>query len=261
MRIFAIADAFANGFTVDQIHDITKIDKWFIYRLKYIFDLGEKAKKFNNVQEITDDMMRELKRAGFSDFQIAKIVYKHTAVDITADMLKVREHRKALGITPFVKQIDTLAAEYPAQTNYLYITYHGTEHDIDFYDDKQSVIVLGSGAYRIGSSVEFDWCGVNAINTIRKRGFRAIMINYNPETVSTDYDTCDRLILTNFHTSASSTSTTSNSLTAWLLAPACRFPTTSRCVFTKPMSPSSAHRRSTSTRRKTATNFPNSATV
>ncbi len=193
MRIFAIADAFANGFTVDKIHEITKIDKWFLYRLKYIFDLGEKAKQYSNVQEITDDFMRELKRAGFSDFQIAKIVYKHTAVDITADMLKVREHRKALGITPFVKQIDTLAAEYPAQTNYLYVTYHGSEHDIKFHDDKQSVIVLGSGAYRIGSSVEFDWCGVNAINTIRKRGFRSIMINYNPETVSTDYDTCDRL--------------------------------------------------------------------
>ena len=156
MRIFAIADAFANGFSVEQIHDLTKIDKWFIHRLKYIFELGEKAKQYSTVQEITDDFMRELKRAGFSDFQIAKIVYKHTAVDITADMMKVREHRKALGITPFVKQIDTLAAEYPAQTNYLYITYHGSEHDIDFYDDNQSVIVLGSGAYRIGSSVEFD---------------------------------------------------------------------------------------------------------
>ena len=156
MRIFAIADAFANGFSVDKIHDLTKIDKWFIHRLKYIFELGEKAKQYSTVQEITDDFMRELKRAGFSDFQIAKIVYKHTAVDITADMMKVREHRKALGITPFVKQIDTLAAEYPAQTNYLYITYHGSEHDIDFYDDNQSVIVLGSGAYRIGSSVEFD---------------------------------------------------------------------------------------------------------
>ena len=193
MRIFAIADAFANGFSVDKIHDLSKIDKWFINKLKHIYDLGEEAKQYNNVQEIPDAFMKELKLNGFSDFQIAKIVYKHTSVDITADMMKVREHRKALGITPFVKQIDTLAAEYPAQTNYLYITYHGTEHDIEFHDDKQSVIVLGSGAYRIGSSVEFDWCGVNAINTIRKRGFRSIMINYNPETVSTDYDTCDRL--------------------------------------------------------------------
>ena len=193
MRIFAIADAFANGFTVDKIHDLTKIDKWFLYRLKYIYDTGEKLKTFSKIDEIPNDFMWEVKRAGFSDFQIAKLVYKHQKTLITEDMMVVRNYRKDRKITPFVKQIDTLAAEYPAQTNYLYVTYHGSEHDIEFYDDKQSVIVLGSGAYRIGSSVEFDWCGVNAINTIRKRGFRSVMINYNPETVSTDYDTCDRL--------------------------------------------------------------------
>lgn len=193
MRIFAIADAFANGFSVDKIHDLTKIDKWFICKLKHIFDLGEELKKFNKIEELSDEFLLEVKKAGFSDFQLAKLVYKHTKVDITSDMMLVRDYRKKRGITPFVKQIDTLAAEYPAQTNYLYVTYNGSEHDIDFYDDKKSVIVLGSGAYRIGSSVEFDWCGVNAINTIRKRGYRSIMINYNPETVSTDYDTCDRL--------------------------------------------------------------------
>lgn len=192
-RIFAIATAFANGYTVDQIHDLTKIDRWFLQKLQNIHLLKEDLKTKSSLEEVSDKLMLEVKQAGFSDFQVARLVMECSNKEMNDGILKVRDFRKAKNITPVVKQIDTLAGEYPAQTNYLYLTYHGQEHDVEFKNDDKSVVVLGSGAYRIGSSVEFDWCSVNAINTIRKEGYRAIMINYNPETVSTDYDTCDRL--------------------------------------------------------------------
>ncbi len=193
MRIFVISKAFDQGYTVDRIYDLTKIDKWFLYKLKNIHDLKGELCKYNNIDELPTDLLLEAKRQGYSDFQVARYVCKGDDRSIEDTLLLVRNHRKKLGITPYVKQIDTLAAEYPAQTNYLYLTYHGMEHDIEFERDGRSVVVLGSGAYRIGSSVEFDWCSVNAIGTIRKEGYRSIMINYNPETVSTDYDTCDKL--------------------------------------------------------------------
>ncbi len=193
-RIFVISKAMHKGYTVDQIHELTKIDKWFLQKLKHIIDIDEKLKKFTSVNVLGIDILREAKVYGFTDFQIARAVHlddeiknKHKA------MLVVRNLRKSYGILPVVKQIDTLAAEYPAQTNYLYFTYLGVKSDINYENDHKSVIVLGSGAYRIGSSVEFDWCGVQALNTIRKAGYRSVMINYNPETVSTDYDMCDRL--------------------------------------------------------------------
>jgi len=189
-RIFVIAEAFRRKLTVDRIHNLTKIDKWFLYKLKNIFELSEKLKAGNSVEMISDDLFLDLKKAGFSDFQIAKFL--NDTEDVTDYSLKVRTERISRGIKPFVKQIDTLAAEYPAKTNYLYLTYHGSEHDVDFEKDNK-IIVLGSGAYCIGSSVEFDWCSVNALNTIRSNGYKGIMINYNPETVSTDYDVCDRL--------------------------------------------------------------------
>ncbi len=192
-RIFAIAAAFDKGYTIDQIYEKTKIDRWFLQKLYNIFDLKEELVKANSLSELKDDLLMDSKKAGFSDFQIARLVLNAEGREINGKLLEVREHRKARNIIPYVKQIDTLAGEYPAQTNYLYLTYNGSEHDIDFPQDQKSVIVLGSGAYRIGSSVEFDWCSVNAISTIRKEGYRAVMINYNPETVSTDYDTCDRL--------------------------------------------------------------------
>ena len=193
MRIFSIAQALEEGMTIDRIYDLTKIDKWFLYKLKNISDVKDLLGKYNAVEEIPGDLLLKAKINGFSDFQIARHVLKPGASAINRELLRVRAFRKAMGIKPYVKQIDTLAAEYPAVTNYLYLTYSGTEHDIEFKDDRKSVIVLGSGAYRIGSSVEFDWCSVNAIDTIRKEGFRSVMINYNPETVSTDYDICDRL--------------------------------------------------------------------
>ena len=193
MRIFVISKAFDQGYSVDQIHELTKIDKWFLYKLKNIHDLKGELENYNSVDELPTGLLLDAKKQGFSDFQIARYVCKGEDRSINEDLLKVRFHRKKLGIIPYVKQIDTLAAEYPAQTNYLYMTYHGAEHDIAFERDGRSVAVLGSGAYRIGSSVEFDWCSVNAIQTIRKEGYRSIMINYNPETVSTDYDTCDKL--------------------------------------------------------------------
>ncbi len=192
-RIFVISQALKKGYTIDRIHDLTKIDKWFLYKLQNIIDIESQLKEFSTVEAIPDDLLREAKRTGFSDFQIARVVLKPDAAGMEAGILAVRQWRKSRGIVPYVKQIDTLAAEYPAQTNYLYVTYDAATHDIDFPRDNQSVVVLGSGAYRIGSSVEFDWCSVNAANTIRKSGLRAIMINYNPETVSTDYDMCDRL--------------------------------------------------------------------
>lgn len=192
-RIFAIAAAFAQGYTIEDIHEKTKIDRWFLQKLYKIHKLNEELKEVNSLQDLNNELLLQVKQAGFSDFQIARLVLDAPNKEMTAKLIEVREHRKAHNILPVVKQIDTLAGEYPAQTNYLYMTYNGTEHDIEFPKDNNSVIVLGSGAYRIGSSVEFDWCSVNAINTIRKEGYRSIMINYNPETVSTDYDTCDRL--------------------------------------------------------------------
>jgi len=191
-RIFCIEEAFKRGYTIEQIHDLTKIDLWFLQKLQYIFKCSKELELFDDVQSLPLDLLRSAKQMGFSDFQIAKIVCKEPAIveNISYD---VRRIRKENGIVPCVKQIDTLAAEYPAQTNYLYITYNGREDDVKYLGDRKSVIVLGSGAYRIGSSVEFDWCSVNALQTIRKEGYRSVMINYNPETVSTDYDMCDRL--------------------------------------------------------------------
>ena len=192
-RVFVISKAMHKGYTIDQIHDLTKIDKWFLEKLKHIIDIDEELKKCN-INTLGKDLLREAKVYGFSDFQVARAVGLEDELhNMHKAMLVVRNLRKSQGILPVVKQIDTLAAEYPAQTNYLYVTYSGVSSDIDFAHDKRSIIVLGSGAYRIGSSVEFDWCGVQALNTIRKEGWRSVMINYNPETVSTDYDMCDRL--------------------------------------------------------------------
>ncbi|MBQ4215379.1 MAG: carbamoyl-phosphate synthase (glutamine-hydrolyzing) large subunit, partial [Bacteroidales bacterium] len=193
MRIFAINIALAKGYSVDKIHDLTKIDKWFLEKLKNIAAIQTKLSQYDTLQNVPVDLLREAKVRGFSDFQIARLVLKSSDNAMEDNIDAVRKFRKSHGIVPVVKQIDTLAAEYPAQTNYLYLTYSGETHDIAFQDDKKSVIVLGSGAYRIGSSVEFDWCGINALNTIKKEGYRSVMINYNPETVSTDYDSCDRL--------------------------------------------------------------------
>jgi carbamoyl-phosphate synthase large subunit len=193
-RIFIISKAFRAGYTVDHIHDLTKIDKWFLYKLMNIIRTAEELESISpNEQnyEIDQDLLRLAKMQGFSDFQIARALWKEDMED--QHMKWIREYRKKQGIVPVVKQIDTLAAEYPAQTNYLYLTYNGTENDVHYLGDHKSIVVLGSGAYRIGSSVEFDWCGVQALNTIRKEGYRSVMINYNPETVSTDYDMCDRL--------------------------------------------------------------------
>ncbi|MGW8314517.1 MAG: carbamoyl-phosphate synthase (glutamine-hydrolyzing) large subunit [Bacteroidales bacterium] len=190
MRILVIEQAFEEGYSVDRIHELTRIDRWFLVKLKNIYDLKLKLEKVNGLSHLEDTLLLQAKKAGFSDFQVARLVMKG---DVTRNLLKIRAHRKKRGILPSVKQIDTLAAEYPAQTNYLYLTYSGNEHDISFNPDQRSVIVLGSGAYRIGSSVEFDWCSVNALKTVNEEGYRSIMINYNPETVSTDYDVCDRL--------------------------------------------------------------------
>lgn len=192
-RVFVISKAMHKGYTVDQIHDLTKIDKWFLEKLKHIIDIDEAMKKCN-INTLDRELLRTAKVYGFTDFQIARAVgLEDELKSMRKASLVVRTRRKNYGILPVVKQIDTLAAEYPAQTNYLYVTYAGVKSDITFENDKRSIIVLGSGAYRIGSSVEFDWCGVQALNTIRKEGYRSVMINYNPETVSTDYDMCDRL--------------------------------------------------------------------
>jgi len=192
-RIFYISQALKKGYSVDKIHELTKIDKWFLDKLRNIILTEKELDGYNNIGDVPDTLLREAKQRGFSDFQLARIILRCKDSEIEDYMFRIRAARKERGITPVIKQIDTLAAEYPAQTNYLYVTYNGTEHDIDFAHDDKSVIVLGSGAYRIGSSVEFDWCGVNAVGTVRDNGFRAVMINYNPETVSTDYDMCDRL--------------------------------------------------------------------
>ena len=208
-RIFVISKAFRAGYTVDQIHELTKIDRWFLQKLygimctskelhKLTIDNGQLAikKEYRNPDNcqssiVNCSLLRKAKRQGFSDFQIARAFGLEG--NIEKGMMQVRQFRKEHGIVPVVKQIDTLAAEYPAQTNYLYLTYSGTENDVQYQGDHRSIVVLGSGAYRIGSSVEFDWCGVQALETIRKEGWRSVMINYNPETVSTDYDMCDRL--------------------------------------------------------------------
>ncbi len=191
-RICVIEKAFFAGYSIDEVHRLTKIDKWFLLKLLNIYNINKELRTtdFNSVDSA---LLRKAKVYGFTDFQIARALGMEKEMEIEDAVLKVRDKRKQLGITPFVKQIDTLAAEYPAQTNYLYLTYQSVSHDIEFTDGERSIIVLGSGAYRIGSSVEFDWCGVQAINTIRKEGLRSVMINYNPETVSTDYDECDRL--------------------------------------------------------------------
>ena len=193
-RIFVISKAMhLPQYDIDRIHELTKIDKWFLYKLKHIINIDEELKK-TQLETLTPQLLREAKVYGFTDFQIARAIgVEDQAPNMHQAVLEVRKVRKQMGILPVVKQIDTLAAEYPAQTNYLYVTYSGTANDIPFEHDGKSIIVLGSGAYRIGSSVEFDWCGVQALNTIRKEGWRSIMINYNPETVSTDYDMCDRL--------------------------------------------------------------------
>ena len=192
-RIFVIEKAFDNGYTVDRIHDLTKIDRWFLHKLKRIHDVDLRLHGYDSLEAIPADLLREAKRLGFSDFQIGRAIGMEKDHDMEEAITLVRRRRKALGIIPCVKQIDTLAAEYPARTNYLYLTYGGEENDINYENDGRSVVVLGSGAYRIGSSVEFDWCGVQALDTIRKEGYRSVMVNYNPETVSTDYDICDRL--------------------------------------------------------------------
>ena len=192
-RVFVISKAMHKGYTVDDIHELTKIDKWFLEKLKHIIDIDEQMKRCN-INTLDKELLRTAKVYGFTDFQIARAVgLEEELKSMRKAALVVRNRRKNYGILPVVKQIDTLAAEYPAQTNYLYVTYAGVKSDITFENDKRSIIVLGSGAYRIGSSVEFDWCGVQALNTIRKEGYRSVMINYNPETVSTDYDMCDRL--------------------------------------------------------------------
>lgn len=191
-RIFVISKALQKGYTVNQIHELTKIDKWFLEKLNNIIHTAKEIETFSSLEALPLELLKTAKKQGFSDFQIARALFKDQG-DIDRHLLEVRKFRKEKGIVPVVKQIDTLAAEYPAQTNYLYLTYNGTANDVHYLGDHRSVVVLGSGAYRIGSSVEFDWCGVNALNTIRKEGWRSVMINYNPETVSTDYDMCDRL--------------------------------------------------------------------
>ncbi len=194
MRIFVIAMAFLKGYSIDRIFELTRIDRWFLEKLKNIWDIRTELTGYAQLGDIPDELFRKAKQCGFSDFQLARFVLKSDKRQITDDLNQVRDYRKKKGILPVVKQIDTMAAEYPAQTNYLYLTYNGEEHDLVFENPgDESVMVLGSGAYRIGSSVEFDWCGVNALDTIKKEGYRSIMVNYNPETVSTDYDVCDRL--------------------------------------------------------------------
>ena len=192
-RIFVIESAFRKGYSVDKVHELTKIDKWFLEKLYNLIVTAKELESYNKLEDLPLPLIRLAKEQGFSDFQIARAVLKTEMGDTEAANRKVRAIRKKNGILPVVKQIDTLGAEYPAKTNYLYLTYNGTENDINYENDGKSVIVLGSGAYRIGSSVEFDWCSVNALLTVKKEGWRSVMINYNPETVSTDYDMCDRL--------------------------------------------------------------------
>ena len=192
-RIFFLSQALHEGYTIDRLHELTKIDRWFLEKLQNIVKTDNELKAAGTLQAIDEELMRKAKIQGFSDFQIAKAVGLGNQMDMDFAVLVTRKHRLSLGVKPVVKQIDTLAAEFPAQTNYLYLTYSGVANDVKYLNDRKSVVVLGSGAYRIGSSVEFDWCGVQALKTIRENGYRSVMINYNPETVSTDYDMCDRL--------------------------------------------------------------------
>ena len=192
-RIFVISKAMRKGYTVDQIHDLTKIDRWFLYKLHNIVATADELETFDSLERLPQNLLRTAKEQGFSDFQIARAIFKGNITSNAQASNDVRAFRKAAGILPVVKQIDTLGAEYPAQTNYLYLTYNGSEDDVNYLHDHRSIVVLGSGAYRIGSSVEFDWCSVNALMTVKREGWRSVMINYNPETVSTDYDMCDRL--------------------------------------------------------------------
>ncbi|MBQ9417168.1 MAG: carbamoyl-phosphate synthase (glutamine-hydrolyzing) large subunit [Bacteroidales bacterium] len=192
-RLLIIAKAFSEGYSIDRIHELTRIDRWFLQRLYNIVETDLQLQTYHSISSLERDLLYKAKQQGFSDFQVARALHMEQKMGIEEAILIVRNYRKRLGILPVVKQIDTLAAEYPAQTNYLYLTYNGESNDIDYEQDGQSVVVLGSGAYRIGSSVEFDWCGVQALQTIRRQGFRSVMINFNPETVSTDYDICDRL--------------------------------------------------------------------
>lgn len=192
-RIFVIENAFRKGYTVDEIHNLTKIDKWFLYKLQNLYKTATELESYSEINKLPKDLLKTAKEQGFSDFQIAKAVLKELMCNGHQANLQVRDLRNKYDIKPFVKQIDTLAAEYPALTNYLYMTYNANSHDIDYEKDGKSVVVVGSGAYRIGSSVEFDWCSVNALLTVKREGWRSVMINYNPETVSTDYDMCDRL--------------------------------------------------------------------
>ena len=192
MRVFVIAKALLAGYSIDRIHELTKIDKWFLSKLENIVRTYSEMQRFDRLEDLPADLLRLAKMQGFSDFQIQRAIFKDNgSAHVNMDL--VRDYRKSLGIVPVVKQIDTLAAEFPANTNYLYLTYNGTVNDIEYEHDKKSAIVLGSGAYRIGSSVEFDWCSVTCLKTIQKQGYRGVLINYNPETVSTDYDMCDRL--------------------------------------------------------------------
>ncbi|MDD6783271.1 MAG: carbamoyl-phosphate synthase (glutamine-hydrolyzing) large subunit [Bacteroidaceae bacterium] len=193
LRIFALAQALEKGYTIERIYELTKIDPWFIGKMKNIVDWKHKLETYNSLEEISADVLRQAKIYGFSDFQIARFVMKKTEGNMEKENLAVRAYRKQLGILPAVKRIPTVASEHPDLTNYLYMTYAVEGYDVNYYKNEKSVVVLGSGAYRIGSSVEFDWCSVNAIQTARKLGYKSIMINYNPETVSTDYDMCDRL--------------------------------------------------------------------
>ena len=192
-RILAIAQAMFKGYTVERIHELTKIDRWFLYRLQNIIDTAAELHGYDSLESLPEPLLRQAKEQGFSDFQIAREIFKGNMENAEEANLRVRALRKSLGVVPVVKQIDTLGAEYPAQTNYLYLTYNGRENDVNYLHDHRSIVVLGSGAYRIGSSVEFDWCSVNALLTVKREGWRSVMINYNPETVSTDYDICDRL--------------------------------------------------------------------
>ena len=194
LRIFAIAQALEEGYSIERIFELTKIDPWFIERLKNIVDYKAKLQSYDSLESLPADVLREAKRLGFSDFQIARFVLKPHNGNMEKENLQVRAYRKKLNILPAVKRINTVASEHPELTNYLYFTYDAEGYDVNYYKNEKSVVVLGSGAYRIGSSVEFDWCSVNAIQTARKLGYKSIMINYNPETVSTDYDMCDRLI-------------------------------------------------------------------
>ena len=192
-RILAIAQAMFKGYTVERIHELTKIDRWFLYRLQNIIDTAAELHGYDTLESLPEPLLRQAKEQGFSDFQVAREIFKGDMENAEEANLRVRALRKSLGVVPVVKQIDTLGAEYPAQTNYLYLTYNGRENDVNYLHDHRSIVVLGSGAYRIGSSVEFDWCSVNALLTVKREGWRSVMINYNPETVSTDYDMCDRL--------------------------------------------------------------------